>query len=156
MTYGREELVEQTSLKVQPLCQRSLVRYTPSERDCQKRRSKHGPPQPRSDPGLRLTGVDRLLARLHRDGALLGDRARDLDGLCDDVALDDARDESPVGRLLCADGLARQDELHRARLADRLRQTLRAAGAGDDAELRTSRVEYKDQQELVGWEISLR
>ena len=47
----------------------------------------------------------------------------------------DARDEPERERLLGAEEAAGEDHVHRHRLADRPRQALRAAGAGDEAEL---------------------
>ena len=82
--------------------------------------------------------VHGLLARLDGDRALARNHARHRDGLLDDIALalaDDARDQAPVGRLLGGEGAAGERELHGARLADGLREALRSAAAGDDADV---------------------
>ena len=88
--------------------------------------------------GARRTGVDRLLRGLHRDPALARDDLPERDGLADDLALalaDDAADDAPALGLGGGERAAAEDELHRARLADGVREPLRAAAAGDRAEI---------------------
>jgi hypothetical protein len=104
----RKRHVEQPALRPEPLAQADLER-----------------------------GIDRLLGHLHRDLALARDDLRHRDGLVDDVdvGLDDARDDAPALRLLRGELPAGEHELHRAALADRMQQALRAAAAGDRADV---------------------
>ena len=88
--------------------------------------------------GMLVRGVDGLLARLDGDCALARDDTGHLDSLLDDFSLalpDDARDHAPLLGLFCGPVAAGERELHGARLADGLREALRAAAAGDDADV---------------------
>nr|POF14306.1 hypothetical protein CFP56_03330 [Quercus suber] len=89
-----------------------------------------------SDPQI-LTLVHDLFARLDRYPAVasngLGGGQRSLHALLG--RRKDPRRQPPVIRVLPAEVLAGEDQLHRAALADRAGQTLRAPGAGDDAQL---------------------
>lgn len=82
------------------------------------------------------TRIDALFARLNRQHPLSSNLSRHLDRLVDDRALlDDARDESPLARLLGRKVAAGEDEFHRARFPDRVRQALSTARARDHAQL---------------------
>ena len=88
--------------------------------------------------GMLVRRIHRLLARLDSDRALARNGARHRDCLLHDLALafpDDARHHAPVRRLFRGEVAAGEGELHGARLADGLREALRAAAAGDDADV---------------------
>src|SRR6185369_10251369 len=68
--------------------------------------------------------------------ALFGDRVCNLHRTVDErLGLDDLVDEADGRGLVRADHLSGEDQLHRLALADEPGQPLRAAAAGDDAEV---------------------
>nr|POE74298.1 hypothetical protein CFP56_70773 [Quercus suber] len=84
-----------------------------------------------------LALVHHLFARLDRDSAVarngLCRRERGLYTLLG--RREHPRRKSPIIRILSAEVLSRENQLHRTALADRTRQTLRATRARDDAQL---------------------
>lgn len=105
--------------------------------------------------GKRRTGVNGLLLRLHRDLAPPRNLLSERDGLLDDHALaltNDAARHAPLGRFLRAPHTSRKRELHRARLAHRPREPLRASPARDRADLylRLAELRVGRRQEDVG------
>src|SRR5579872_5682493 len=85
----------------------------------------------------RLIGaVDAFLGDHHRRQRIAGDRRGGLQRFLDElVGGNDARDEAATLRLGGVHHAAGEDEVHRLGLADEPGETLRAAGAGNDAEL---------------------
>ena len=80
--------------------------------------------------------VDRLLRRQHRRQRHGGDGVGDFERLLDQILQrHDARDEPRALGFLGIHHAPGEDEVHRLRLADRMREPLRAADAGNDAEL---------------------
>ena len=85
----------------------------------------------------RLEGVDGLLRQPLRPGSSRRSSARRaLASSSQASSSDDAGDEPRLLGLAAVEEAAREDDVHRLRLADRPRQPLRAAGSRDDAEVR--------------------
>lgn len=83
-----------------------------------------------------LTSIDTLFGTLHRHPSLARNLSRNLDSLVHHTPLlHHPRHQSPSGSLLRRKVLASEDNFHGAGLANGVRETLGAAGAGDDAEL---------------------
>lgn len=124
-----EQAMEQPALKPQPLRERELVRY----KNIKSAFSTRPPTTPLS---AQRTSIDRLLRRHRRQPSLARDLLRDPHRLVHDAALPyDAARDAPALRVLRAERLAGEDELHRAGTPDEAREALGAACAGDDAEV---------------------
>src|SRR5712671_2308990 len=109
------------------------------------------------------TSVDGLLLRLHRNLALARDLPSERNHLSHDssaVSLslsDDAARHAPRSGLLRAPNAAREHKLHRAGLAQRTREPLRAAAAGDRADVHLGLAELGvgRREEYVGHQREL-
>lgn len=130
-THGGKQLVEEAAFKVQAVGEAHLICCVRRDRVSTSGNSKSTRVEEQ-----RRTRIDTLLARLNRQHPLSSNLPRHLDRLVHDrPLLDDAGDEPPLARLLGGQVAAGEDEFHRARFPDRVRQALRAAGARDHAQL---------------------